>query len=719
MSRITDAHDNAKAFLKKMRAEKGESPGYSPIGHKHPLPEHTHKELSPKGHKHPEIMQKAEKIHTHPENAAKNHVHREILQKADKIHEHDEYAHKSQLQHDHPEYENAEVDLTEVKESVRDVALSLKGKADNLHVKNHLMGSDQLPLASPKNRGLMSAAHVKALNLAVMGGKGGPSKLVGGTAPALIDLAAPGPIGGNTASTAEFTGITVNGVPYNTTNVGPLNSSYGQIIAIGAGGNFTNTPYGNDCDGTVSIGYGACSSATLRYSANVVAIGRSAGADLTNGGGNVLIGAYSGAQMTNSSSNIALGYSALSSITATSTESGAYGYDGAIGIGNRAGVRQTDAFASISIGPYSAYSVTGKNTGSIAIGWYADHSSASPSYEIVIGQGQTGRGDYTTIIGGGANTAVYLVGDAYADAYMMEPNTEGGLYVGTRPAGISTSQGVLNTVVGLDCGSALTTGFENTFVGESAGESMATGWATTFVGSKAGQAAVSVANCTAVGHHSYMLGTGSSVTAYGAFSGAAATSGCTYMCAIGGSALNSLTAGQKATALGHGAGSYYGVTGGYTAMSSSSHSIFIGTYAAANANGETDQIVIGSDATGNGSYTTTIGNDNTQRTFLEGALVHPTTPDELTAAGAISLVTPITHISSAGGAYTVTLADGVQGQRKMLICTGYTADITITPTNLQLYTSLVMVIEGSNIELLFTNGYWCVIGVGKALVGTV
>ena len=78
------------------------------------------------------------------------------------------------------------------------------------------------------------------------------------------------------------------------------------------------------------------------------------------------------------------------------------------------------------------------------------------------------------------------------------------------------------------------------------------------------------------------------------------------------------TSGGYNTALGYQAGRY--ITNGTTSNSTGSNSVFIGSDTKANADGETNQIVIGNTAIGNGSNTVTLGNDSITDTYLKGVV---------------------------------------------------------------------------------------------------
>ena len=86
---------------------------------------------------------------------------------------------------------------------------------------------------------------------------------------------------------------------------------------------------------------------------------------------------------------------------------------------------------------------------------------------------------------------------------------------------------------------------------------------------------------------------------------------------------------------------------------------------------------------------------------------------ETIAAGAISTETVITNIAtdSMGGAFS--LANGVEGQLKIIIMTQDDGDATITPLNLLgAYNTIRMDSVGESITLLFSGNSWVVISAG-------
>jgi len=88
--------------------------------------------------------------------------------------------------------------------------------------------------------------------------------------------------------------------------------------------------------------------------------------------------------------------------------------------------------------------------------------------------------------------------------------------------------------------------------------------------------------------------------------------------AIGSYALHNNTTGAYNVGIGGNAGGFASSSHGVTANSTATFSIFLGYNNRAQANGQTNQIVIGYNATGAGSNTVTIGNDEIEKTILKG-----------------------------------------------------------------------------------------------------
>lgn len=86
------------------------------------------------------------------------------------------------------------------------------------------------------------------------------------------------------------------------------------------------------------------------------------------------------------------------------------------------------------------------------------------------------------------------------------------------------------------------------------------------------------------------------------------------------------------------------------------------------------------------------------------------TADGVTAT-AVNVTTAITEINATSATHTCALADGSDGQVKIIIntSTSGTNAVTITPANLRGYTNIVLNAQGETVTLLFKNSKWNVI----------
>lgn len=93
------------------------------------------------------------------------------------------------------------------------------------------------------------------------------------------------------------------------------------------------------------------------------------------------------------------------------------------------------------------------------------------------------------------------------------------------------------------------------------------------------------------------------------------------------------------------------------------------------------------------------------------------TADALTAAGAVSVTTAVTTVTTSGSDYAVTFADGTDGQIKNILYISGTDTVSVTPSNLEAYTDdstagtkIELSRRGSSVMLMFKNSNWYVIG---------
>jgi hypothetical protein len=149
-------------------------------------------------------------------------------------------------------------------------------------------------------------------------------------------------------------------------------------------------------------------------------------------------------------------------------------------------------------------------------------------------------------------------------------------------SGLNTTTGGSNSFFGVFTGRNNTTGVNNSFIGLNAGRDNTTGGSNSFFGSNAG----------------LINTTGSSNSFFGVNSG-----------------LNNTTGGSNSF-FGLNAGRY--IADGTTSLTVASSSVFIGGDTRANADNQTNQIVIGNTVIGNGSNTVTLGNLSITNTYLRG-----------------------------------------------------------------------------------------------------
>jgi len=92
-----------------------------------------------------------------------------------------------------------------------------------------------------------------------------------------------------------------------------------------------------------------------------------------------------------------------------------------------------------------------------------------------------------------------------------------------------------------------------------------------------------------------------------------------------------------------------------------------------------------------------------------GAIEYGGTPQTLTGAGAVDVISAITYVVTTG-ANALTLADGVLGQRKFILMTTDAGDGTLTPSNLGNGSTITFDDVGDSADLIFANGSWHMIG---------
>ncbi|MCI5056881.1 MAG: hypothetical protein MRY83_12275 [Flavobacteriales bacterium] len=242
---------------------------------------------------------------------------------------------------------------------------------------------------------------------------------------------------------------------------------------------------------------------------------------------------------------------------------------------------------------------------------------SAPDSTLVIKDGNVGIGtlspshkiDVDGIIGISGNQALYYPSSDFPGTLVLGNG-------GTNLSNTVAIQGQQNTFIGIGSGEQTTTGSGNVSVGYDALKSNTSGYENIAIGPEALITSTTAVNNTAVGAYAMQLATtGSFNTAFGT------------------SALSQLTTARRNTAIGYqalifcnaddniGLGYFAGKFAiGTVSNTAASQSIFIGSNSKANANGESNQIVIGYEAEGNGSNSVTLGNNSITKTILKGSV---------------------------------------------------------------------------------------------------
>lgn len=264
------------------------------------------------------------------------------------------------------------------------------------------------------------------------------------------------------------------------------------------------------------------------------------------------------------------------------------------------------------------------NTGLVGIG------VTNPTYKLDVG-GTTNNAHRTIAVN--STPVIFLpqqgtaVGEldasmAIGDGLRLSSNTAGseGRYntsVGLTSMANNTT-GQTNTSMGARSLTNNTTGNSNVAMGYYSLYANSSGGANVAIGTFALGSNTTASNNVAMGYGALQsTTTGSENVAIGHQALRFGTTAMTYNIGIGSGALSNVT-GSSNVAVGRAAGTF--ISGGGSVNTTGSNSVFIGTNAYPLADGETNQIVIGYAAVGNGSNTATIGNDSITKTILKGSV---------------------------------------------------------------------------------------------------
>lgn len=264
---------------------------------------------------------------------------------------------------------------------------------------------------------------------------------------------------------------------------------------------------------------------------------------------------------------------------------------------------------------------------------------------------------------------------------------------------------VTNTAFGIDALDSNTTGYSNVAIGNKALNRNTTGFLNIAIGnqaienSQAGYANVAIGdfalNELSTGYYNIAIGRNALTKNTTAFTNIAigdgtlrqTTTGYSNV-AVGNNALFTNLTGIQNTALGVNAGSHVigsnniiiGINAGNdpTLTGNTNDSIFIGNTAQPAATGQTNQIVIGVGATGNGSNTVTLGNTSIVNTYLQGTVNASHIAVTKTNSGIALNITDSANgnalnINKTGSGYAVNVAAGDTNLQKVF-STGYYLD---------------------------------------------
>jgi hypothetical protein len=261
----------------------------------------------------------------------------------------------------------------------------------------------------------------------------------------------------------------------------------------------------------------------------------------------------------------------------------------------------------------------------------------------------------------------------------------------------STSAGIQNVSVGVDALLNNTSGYYNTATGFNALKVNTTGYVNDAFGFSALAANTSGYRNVAFGAASLTANTtGFENMGIGHLTLAANTTG-TKNVGIGAICLANNTTGSSNIAFGQNAGTF--VSGGGN-LTTPSQSMFIGEDTRPSANSNTNEMVFGHTAIGQGSNTVTLGNSSITKTFLRGnTMVNTTTDngvDELQVNGSISGIGFKQAYVTKTGAYTATNDDYV------IDCTSGTFTVTLPASSGR--TGRILIIKNSGAGTITVDG---------------
>lgn len=257
----------------------------------------------------------------------------------------------------------------------------------------------------------------------------------------------------------------------------------------------------------------------------------------------------------------------------------------------------------------------------------------------------------------GGNTIMTLRerGCLQLTAYNSTGSDLSSVFIGHNSVGQDAASAIRNVAIGnLDAfskapGQDLTTGDENVLIGAGAGADIQDGSFNVAIGGRSLGLCVSSSSNTAIGTQSLSVCTGASNTAIGSGAG------------------REITSTSQNSFVGDSAGRYRGASPSIDSNTNCVQSVYLGASSRSiAAGGATNEIVIGYNATGNGSNSVTLGDTTVTNTYLRGDInlveggdivAGTATGTQIGTAASQKLAiwgkTPIVQPTTAGGSATV------------------------------------------------------------------
>lgn len=292
---------------------------------------------------------------------------------------------------------------------------------------------------------------------------------------------------------------------------------------------------------------------------------------------------------------------------------------------------------------------------SVILGDLAPAPSSAASRLVLFGKSDSGysvlRVCTGTIWGSQVIMLIHERGLMKLNSFSQTGTSTENIFIGESAGSSHTDTGIKNVIIGNGiAGTALTTGQLNTVVGHDSMLSITTGVQNTAIGGLAMTALVSGGFNVAVGTSALRLCTGSSNVAVGSTAG------------------REITNRSENTFIGDSAGRYRGASPSTSTNTNCSQSVYLGASTRSNSDGgATNEIVIGYNATGNGSNSVTLGDTTVTNTYLRGNIRLTDGQSIITGSTTGTIIgsspsnklslwgnTPIVQPTTAGGSATVS-----------------------------------------------------------------